>query len=61
MYVAAIKIDEALPWIELKGEYKTKKEARKAVREFLENVEIKIFEIPEKKSAIKAVASVRAR
>lgn len=59
MYIVAIKIDETLPWIELKGEFKSKKEARKAARELLKNVEMKIIEIPERKQAIKAVASVK--
>lgn len=60
LYVVTIKIDEALPWMELKDEYKTKKEARKAAREFLKSVEMKIIEIPEKKQAIKAIASIKA-
>jgi hypothetical protein len=61
LYIVAIKIDETLPWIELKGEFKTKKEARKAVRELLKNVKTKIIEIPEKRQAIKAVASIKTR
>ncbi len=37
-----------LPWIELKGEYRTRKEALKAAREALDNAVIDIVEIPMK-------------
>ena len=60
LYAVWIKIDETLPWIELKGEYQTRREAKKAVNEFLNVVKIKIVEFPEKRSPIKALASVKA-
>jgi hypothetical protein len=59
LYAVWIKIDETLPWIELKGQYQTKSEAKKAANEILNLVEIKIVETPEKRNSIKALASVR--
>ena len=44
-----IKIDETLPWIELKGKYKTRGEAEKAAREILARAEMRIVEMPEKR------------
>jgi len=60
LYAVWIKIDETLPWIELKGEYQTRREAKKAATEFLNVVKIKIVEFPEKRSRMKALASVKA-
>ncbi|MDH5793922.1 MAG: hypothetical protein OEZ18_05115 [Candidatus Bathyarchaeota archaeon] len=60
MYVVWIKIDGTLPWIELKGEYQTRREAKEAANEFLNVVKIKTVEIPEKRSPMKALAFVKA-
>ena len=49
LYAVWVKIDETLPWIELKGKYKTRGEARKAAKEILNHAEMRIIEIPEKK------------
>jgi len=57
LYAVWIKIDETLPWIELKGKYKTKIEAKKAVKENLNRVEIRIVEMPEKKRQVKALTA----
>jgi len=59
LYAVWIKIDETLPWIELKGQYQTKTEAKKAANDILNLAEIKIVETPEKRTPIKALASVR--
>ncbi|MEM3458242.1 MAG: hypothetical protein QXN36_06450 [Candidatus Bathyarchaeia archaeon] len=59
MYVVWIKIDETLPWIELKGEYPTKKAAKKAVEEFLHNVNVKFVQIPENRRNIKAIVTTK--
>lgn len=45
-----MKIDESLPWIEMKGKYKTREEAKKAAREILDRVEIRIVQLPKKTS-----------
>jgi hypothetical protein len=60
LYSVWIKIDKSLPWIELKGDYQTRREAKKAANAFLNVVKIKIVEFPEKGSPIKALASIKA-
>ena len=57
LYAVWIKIDETLPWIELKGKYRTKREAKKAARDVLDRVEIRVVEMPEKKRQVKALAT----
>ncbi|MBE0519749.1 hypothetical protein IBX35_01720 [Candidatus Bathyarchaeota archaeon] len=57
MYAVWIKIDETLPWIELKGKYRTKREAKKAARYTLDRVEIRVVEMPEKKRQVRALAT----
>lgn len=57
LYAVWIKIDETLPWIELKGRYKTRGEAKGAARELLDRVEIRIVAMPEKKRRVKALAT----
>jgi hypothetical protein len=60
LYTVWIKIDETLPWIELKGEYQTRREAKKAANESLSMVKIKTVEITEKRSPMKALEFVKA-
>jgi hypothetical protein len=60
LYTVWIKIDETLPWIELKGEYQTRREAKKAANESLSMTKIKTVEIPEKRSPMKALEFVEA-
>jgi hypothetical protein len=59
VYAVWIKIDETLPWIELKNTYQTKREAQRAAKEFLNKIGIKIVEIPEKRRGIKALATIK--
>lgn len=59
LYAVWIKIDETLPWIELKGEYPTKKAAKKALEEFLSNVGVKFVKLPENRRNIKAVVTTK--
>jgi len=54
MYSAWVKIDDSLPWIELKEVFQTKNEAQGAIKEKLSKVKIKIVEMPPRKSPIKA-------
>jgi len=56
LYAVWIKIDETLPWIELKGKYRTKREAKKAARYTLDRVEIRVVEMP-KKRQVKALTT----
>jgi hypothetical protein len=59
LYTVWIKIDETLPWIELKGKYQTRRDAKKRAREFLSSMKTKIVEIPEKKKPMKPLVYVK--
>lgn len=59
MYTICIKIDKTLPWIEIKGEYATKKEAKGAAVSALRSAQVKIDGWPEKRKPMKALATVR--
>lgn len=52
-----IKVDETLPWIELEGKYRTRREAKKAAREILDDAEMKVVAIPQKERRVKALAT----
>lgn len=52
LYSVWIKVDQTLPWIELKRTY-TYKEARKAAEDFLNSMQMKIATIPEKTRQVK--------
>jgi hypothetical protein len=45
-----IRVDETLPWIELKGNYETRRDATRAAENCLQRARIKIVAIPEKKT-----------
>jgi hypothetical protein len=59
MYTAWIKIDESLPWIELKETFQTKSEAQEAMKEKLNEVKIKIVKMPTKKKPLGASITVK--
>lgn len=61
LYTAWIKFDESLPWIELKGEYLTQGEAKKATEKILKSTKIKIVKLSEKKEPIKALVTAKVR
>jgi hypothetical protein len=55
VYAVRIKVDETLPWIELKRAY-TYKEARKAAEDFLSSMKLKIITVPEEAKQAKSHA-----
>jgi hypothetical protein len=59
LYAVWIKIDETLPWIELKTIYQTRREAKKAAKNLLTSIEVKIVATPEKRKQMKALATMR--
>jgi hypothetical protein len=59
MYSAWIKIDDSLPWIELKEVFQTKTEAQEAIKEKLSKVKIQVVEVPPRKNPIKASITVK--
>jgi ribosomal protein S11 len=56
-----VKIEESLPWIELKGEYATKTEARQAAQRAMQRIGMKIVNIPYEKRTVKTLATVRTK
>jgi len=56
-----VKLDETLPWIELKGDYSNREEARKAAKQTLKNAKIKIVKVANRKKPLKvpAIANLR--
>lgn len=59
MYSAWIKVDDSLPWIELKEVFQTKAEAQEAIKEKLGKVKIKIIEMSPRKNMVKASITVK--
>jgi len=49
VYAVWVRIDETIPWIELKGKYTTKREAKNAAKETLNHAQVKVVDMPEKK------------
>jgi len=59
LYAVWIKIDETLSWIELKGEYQTRMDAKKAAKEILKNATIKIVQMQRKTKQMKVLATIK--
>jgi len=59
LYAVWVKIDDTLPWIELKEAFETRKEAKKTAEDFLNSVRMKIVQIPEKSKQMKALATIK--
>ena len=59
MYGVVVKIDETLPWIELKQTFETRKEARKAAEDFIRSLQVRVIALPEKRKSMKALVTVR--
>jgi hypothetical protein len=60
LYTALIRVDEKLPWIELKGEYETRKEARHAAEEAIRKIAVMVVNSPQEKRSLKALAVMKA-
>jgi len=58
MYSAWVKIDDSMPWIELKEAFQTKTEAQEAIREKLSKVKVKIVELPPRRNPMKVSITV---
>lgn len=59
MYTVWIKIDKTLPWVELEGEYQTRKEAKRAADGQLRNMKVKIVRGKESVENLKALATAK--
>jgi hypothetical protein len=58
VYVIWIKVDDTLPWIELKRAYQTREEARKAAQDFLNGMQTRIVTIPEAEKKVRPLATI---
>jgi len=54
-----IRIDETLPWIELKGTYETRRKAKKAATICLSRTQIKIVAMPEDTRELREMATIK--
>lgn len=61
MYAAWIKIDETMPWIELKGEYPTRRDSEKAAEKIVKNIKIKTVKLAKKEESVKALAVAKVQ
>jgi hypothetical protein len=59
LYTVWIKIDETLPWIELKREYATRREAKQAAEYAIDRLAVKLVKIPQENKPLKTLATVR--
>lgn len=53
LYGILIKIDETLPWIELKGTYEKQIDASKAARSVLHKIQVKVIAVPDRRRRIR--------
>ena len=60
MYTVLIRVDETLPWIELKKDYETRKEARHAAEEAIRKIAVMVVNIPQEKRPLNVLAVVKA-
>ncbi|HYB68084.1 MAG TPA: hypothetical protein VEC97_00900 [Candidatus Acidoferrales bacterium] len=60
MYTVLIRVDETLPWIELKGHYETRKEARHAGEEAIRKIAVMVVNVPQEKRPLNALAVMKA-
>jgi hypothetical protein len=58
LYAVWIRIDETLPWIELKKEYATRKEARQAAQYAIGRLAVKLARISQEDKPLKVLATV---
>jgi hypothetical protein len=59
LYAIWVKIEEALPWIELSGTYQTKDEARRMAKTLLKKIRVKVVMVEKERRQMKAVVTVK--
>jgi hypothetical protein len=60
LYAAWVKINETLPWIEIEGTYETRNAARKAAKEAMKRMKIKIVHLPDKEKQARILSPIKA-
>lgn len=61
MYSIWIRVDNTLPWLELKGEYETRKEARQAAQIAISRFDIKLVKTTQKMKPTEALVIVKPK
>lgn len=61
MYSIWVRIDETIPWIELKGDYETREEAKQAAERVISKIAIKLVKLSQKRKPVESLITVRAR
>jgi hypothetical protein len=61
LYTVLKRVDETLPWIELRGEYETRREAQRAAAVAIEKIGVMVVNVPQERRPLKALAIMRAR
>jgi hypothetical protein len=59
VYAVWIKVDDTLPWIEVKRTYQTRKEAKNAARDFVKSIQIRIATISESEKKVRPLTTIR--
>jgi hypothetical protein len=59
LYAVWVKIDETMPWIELKGTYETRRAAQKAAKDLQGKIIVKVVSIDKKRKEMKALVTVK--
>jgi 3-hydroxyacyl-CoA dehydrogenase len=59
LYAIWVKIDEAMPWIELSGTYQTKEEARRMAKTLFKKIRFKVVMVEKERRQMKAVVTVK--
>jgi hypothetical protein len=59
LYTVCVKIDETLPWIELKRTHQTRQEAKRAAEGFRNTMQMQIICTAKKRKPMKALATIK--
>jgi hypothetical protein len=61
LYSIWIRIDETLPWIELKEEYETKEKAKQAAQMVMGRIAVRLVKLSKERKLAESLVTVRAR
>ena len=61
MYCIWIRVDDTLPWIELKGEYETKEKAKQAGQTVTGRIAVRLVKLSQERRLAESLVTVRAR
>jgi len=61
LYSVWIRVDKSLPWIELKGDYETREEARQAAQSVISRISLKLVNLSPKRKPVESLITVRTR